>query len=97
MKQAGARRVGVAVCGLYIALVIGLYVYTARPKPGYDGMEWIPFMVLIMPWSTLKGIDWTVIVAGALINTGILYLVGYMIGLAWRALTSRRSENGAGR
>jgi len=83
-------RLGVWLAIIYIATVVAVYFLTAlTTKPDDVGLDWIPFLMLSMPWwyvftrlitpnSLLPAIP------GFILNAGILYLLGMLIGNLWR-------------
>jgi len=54
---------------------MGVFAYTwCKTKPEYLGYDWIPFLMLTIPWSRLGASVWL----GLILNAGLLYLLGVL-------------------
>ena len=66
----------------YLVLVVAVYVLIASvTKPDNVGLDWIPFVMLAMPWYALAP---QLLIVGFMLNAVILYLMGVFIELVWR-------------
>lgn len=64
---------------LIVVIVFALCTLTARPENvGYD---WIPFILLAMPWYRLNP---QLLVPGLIANVGLMYLLGSLLHMIWR-------------
>jgi hypothetical protein len=80
-------RFGLWLAGIYLLLAAGLFLQTAlTTKPGNVGLDWIPFVVLSMPWSRM---DPRFAIPGVLLNGAMLWALG--TALQKLARYSRRS------
>jgi bacteriorhodopsin len=81
MDEAPKRRpnwLGAKVAGTYAVLVAGLFALTAHVSTPSDmGYGWIPLILLAMPWTAARQ---DLLIAGLILNTGILFLVGTIVG-----------------
>ena len=70
-------RFGIYAVILYALVVVGSFAYGwFSNKPGYLGFNWIPFLVLALPWSKIFDAP---AVAGVVLNAGLLYLFGALV------------------
>ena len=66
----------------YLLLVIAVYVLIASvTKPDNVGLDWIPFVMLAMPWYALAP---QLLIIGFIANAAILYGLGALIEILWR-------------
>jgi hypothetical protein len=76
-------RFGVWLAGIYFVLTAALFMVTALgTKPDNVGLDWIPFMVLAMPWSRISA---AMAIPGVFLNTLALLLMGTVLEKIWRA------------
>jgi hypothetical protein len=55
---------------------MGVFAYTSyTTKPDYVGYDWIPFILLTWPWSSIGAKP----LLGLLLNAAILYIVGTVL------------------
>jgi hypothetical protein len=72
------NRLGIYAAATYLFIVALVYVLTAYTgKTDDTGLEWIPFVMLAMPWPK---IDARLLLPGMIINAVILYLLGTLVG-----------------
>lgn len=72
------NRLGICFAVTYLVIAVAVYTITAvTTKPSNVGLDWIPFFMLAMPWSK---IDARLLLPGLIINAGILYLLGTLLG-----------------
>lgn len=70
-------RLGLWLGGIYFTLATALFLVTAlNTKPDNVGLDWIPFMVLTMPWS---GMAPALMIPGVFLNTLALWLLGTLV------------------
>lgn len=79
------NRLGIGLAAGYIVLAVAVYMLTVSQPPD-DGLEWLPFFGLAMPWSALNQ---SLLIPGIIVNAVLLYLCGFLIQLAWRALLTK--------
>jgi hypothetical protein len=83
-KSSKQDPVGSWLAATYLVLVILIYVYTASTTTIYKaGYDWIPFIVLTMPWCRW---GWWFIVPGVITNAILLYGVGRVPHTVWHRL-----------
>jgi hypothetical protein len=70
-------RLGLILTFLYLLIVAGVYLVTAL-GPAEDGLEWMPFVLLAMPWYGLNHTSASLFF-GLLANAGLVYLFGTLI------------------
>jgi hypothetical protein len=75
------HRLGICLAAGYIVLAVAVYMLIAS-RPPDDGLEWLPFFWLGMPWSRLSQ---GFLIPGILVNAVLLYFCGFLIQFAWRA------------
>jgi hypothetical protein len=72
--------------GTYLVLVVAVYILIASvTKPDNVGLDWIPFVMLAIPWYALAP---KLLIVGFILNAAILYLLGVVIELVWRNVIS---------
>ena len=76
------QRWGIILAAAFILLATAVYAVIAS-QPADDGLEWIPLVLLAMPWFKLGQ---NFLIPGILINATLLYLCGILLQLAWRTL-----------
>ena len=75
---------GLSVSLLYCVLVIFVYTYTAtNTKPENVGYDWIPFILLAMPWYRINP---RLLMPGLILNAGVFYLLGVLLPKVWRLI-----------
>jgi hypothetical protein len=71
-------RLGVYAAAIYLFIALLVYVLTAYTgETDETGLSWIPFFMLAMPWPRIDG---RLLLPGLIVNAGILYLVGTLVG-----------------
>jgi len=78
-------RLGIWLAAVYIALVAAALALATIGKPDEFGFRWIPFVELSMPWFAFLEHFFTPdfllpAIPGFVLNAGILFVVGRMIG-----------------
>ena len=87
-----SNRLGIYLSGLYVLVVAAVYGLTAlSAKPSDVGYEWVPFIMLAMPWVRM-GQAQEFLLLGLIANAVILYLFGTLFETA-RRRHSRKSTN----
>jgi hypothetical protein len=77
-------RLGSWFAGIYAVLVVAVFALTAATtKADNVGLDWIPFVMLAMPWYRLNPY---LLFPGFIANAIILYVVGALIEKLWRAV-----------
>jgi hypothetical protein len=66
-----------------IAVIVAYAIIAYTTKPGNVGYDWIPFVLLAMPWYRLYP---PLLLPGLLINTGLMYLLGTLLHMFWGRL-----------
>lgn len=80
--------VGSCLAIAYLVLVMAVYVLIASvTKPDNVGLDWIPFVMLSMPWYALAP---QLLIVGFILNATILYLLGALIEIVWRNVINAR-------
>jgi hypothetical protein len=74
-------RLGICLAGLYAIVVVAVYCLI-RSSPPDDGLEWIPFVMLAMPWFRIAP---ELLIPGLLLNAAILYGIGAFVQTRWRS------------
>jgi hypothetical protein len=75
--------------GFYLAatymliVVVVLALTAATTKPSNVGLDWIPFVLLSMPWYAL---DARLLLPGLVVNAGLMYLLGTLLHALWRRI-----------
>lgn len=88
-------RLGSWIAGIYAALVVAVFALTAATtKPDNVGLDWIPFVMLAMPWYRL---DIHLLFPGFIANVIILYFVGAVIERLWRYAVSKKTASPLGK
>jgi hypothetical protein len=77
-----ARRfyLGIFLAAFYVVIVAAVYCLI-RNSPPDDGMEWIPFVMLAMPWYKMGP---QLLIPGLVLNAGIFFGIGTAIEVIWR-------------
>ena len=75
------HRLGIGLAAAYILLAAGVYLLIAS-QPSDDGLKWLPFVWLAMPWCKLGAFF---LIPGVLINAGLLYFCAVAMTRARRA------------
>jgi hypothetical protein len=77
-------RLGLWLGCIYLALAAALFLVTLlTTNPGNVGLDWIPFVLLGMPWSRH---DMALAVPGVLLNAVILWALGTALQVLVRNL-----------
>ena len=75
---------GFYVAATYVPIVVVVFALTASTtKPSNVGLDWIPFVLLSMPWYAL---DVRLLVPWLIVNVGLMYLVGTLLHALWRRI-----------
>ena len=75
---------GFYLAATYVLIVVFVFALTASTtKPSNVGLDWIPFVLLSMPWYAL---DVRLLVPGLIVNTGLMYLLGTLLHALWRRI-----------
>ncbi len=78
---------GFCTAASYVLIVVGVYAATAlTTKPDSLGHEWIPSMLLAMPWYWL---DRWLLLPGLIVNAALMYLLGAILQTFWRRVITR--------
>lgn len=81
---------GLSVSLLYSLLVILIYTYTAaNTKPENLGYDWIPFILLAMPWYRINP---RLLIPGLIINAVAFYFLGVLLRKVWRLVVLKHSS-----
>ena len=78
---------GISLAAVYVLIVVAVYVLTAASPPD-DGLEWLPFVYLSMPWYAVG--SW-LLFPGFILNAGLLFLLGTLIQKLWRRMRKREA------
>jgi hypothetical protein len=74
--RVAVNRGGFCVAVFYLFIVVFVYAsISLTTKPSNAGYDWIPFMLLAMPWY---GINTGLLFPGLIANAGISYLLGIL-------------------
>jgi|GEM_PF-3193050 len=77
---------GFCVAATYVLIVVVVFAFTASTtKPGNVGYDWIPFILLSMPWY---GLSPRLLLPGLIANAGLMYLLAWQPSGAWSTLLS---------
>ena len=75
---------GFSLTATYLLIVVVAFALTASTtKPSNVGLDWIPFVLLSMPWYAL---DVRLLVPGLIVNTGLMYVLGTLLHALWRRI-----------
>jgi hypothetical protein len=78
---------GLCVATAYMLVVILVFVVTAvNTKPSNVGLDWIPFVLLAMPWYAMNP---QLLLPGMAANAAIMYLLGTVLQTFWRRVILR--------
>jgi membrane protein DedA with SNARE-associated domain len=93
------KNLGAVFTSIYLALILVLIILIPISK----GLSFLPLLALTEPWHYLIfktswnqpnfWISLSVILIAALLNAGILYLIGYAINRLFAALMKRLNKN----
>jgi hypothetical protein len=73
---------GFCVAATYVLAVVFVFALTAyTTKPDNVGLDWIPFVLLAMPWYFLNT---RLLLPGLILNVGLMYLLGTLLHTLWR-------------
>lgn len=78
-------RLGIYLVVLFVFLAVAVYAAIALSSHGDDGLEWIPFVLLAMPWLRM-GQAQEFLFPGLIANAVILYLLGTLLEKVWRSV-----------
>jgi hypothetical protein len=82
---------GFCVAVTYVLTVIVVFVFTAATtRPGNVGLDWIPFILLSVPWYGLKP---RLLFPGLIANIGVMYLAGTPLETFWRRVILKIQED----
>ena len=80
---------GFCVAAAYVLIVVAVLVLTALTTKVSDvGLDWIPFVLLAMPWYAFHN---QLLLPGLIANAGLLYLLGTVLERFSRRLGRRKS------
>jgi hypothetical protein len=75
--KARPNRVGIYAAVSYAFIVVLVYSYTSfTTKPDNVGLDWIPFVMLAMPWYAINS---QFLFPGLIVNAGILFFLGTLV------------------
>lgn len=75
------NRAGFCAAAIYVLIVVLVFSVTAyNTKPSNVGYDWIPFVLLSMPWYRL---DPQLLFPGLIANAGLMYLLGTLLDTLW--------------
>jgi len=87
LRKGPADPVGIYLATAYLFLVVIVFVFTrTTTKPGNVGYDWIPFIMLAVPWYFVNPRFF--LLPGFVVNAGLLYL----FGMACNKLRHRTSK-----
>ena len=70
------------MAAIYVIAVVVVYaVISNTTKPENVGYDWIPFVLLAMPWYRLYP---PLLLPGIFINIGLMYFLGTLLHMLWR-------------
>jgi hypothetical protein len=73
---------GFCVAATYLLIVVVVFAFTAyNTKPDNVGYDWIPFVLLSMPWYAVGA---RFLLPGLIANAGLMYLLGTLLQTLWR-------------
>jgi len=70
---------GFRLAAIYVLAVV--FVFALTTKPDNVGLDWIPFVLLAIPWYLL---DTRLLLPGLILNVGLMYLLGTLLHTRWR-------------
>ena len=77
---------GFCVAATYVLIVVVIFTFTASTtKPSNVGYDWIPFILLSMPWYA---INQRLLLPGLIANAGLMYSLGTLLQFSGPALSS---------
>jgi hypothetical protein len=72
---------GFCVAATYVLVVVVVFAVSAyTTKPGNVGYDWIPFVLLAMPWYRLHT---QLLLPGLIVNASLMYLLGTLLHTFW--------------
>lgn len=78
---------GFCVAATYVLIVVVVFAFTASTtKPGNVGYDWIPFILLSMPWY---GLSPRLLLPGLIANAVLMYLLGMLFQTFWCRVIKR--------
>ena len=78
---------GFCVAATYALIVIVVFGFTEMiTKPSNVGYDWIPFILLSMPWYAINA---RLLLPGLLANAGLMYLLGTALQALYGSVTGR--------
>jgi hypothetical protein len=83
------NRFGMYLAVSYVLIVVVVFTITLiSTKPSNVGLDWIPFIMLAMPWFAM-GQAQEFLLPGLIANVVILYLLGTFFEMARRRIFRR--------
>ncbi len=91
LTRARINQGGFCVSATYVLIVITVFAFTAATtKPSNVGLDWIPFILLSMPWYALNT---RLLFPGLVANACLMYLLGTILQSFWnRVVNSKLSQ-----
>jgi hypothetical protein len=81
---------GLCVATTYALVVIFIFVLTAiNTKASNVGYDWIPFVLLSMPWYALNP---KMLLPGLVVNAVVMYLLGTLLQAFWSKFIRQRQQ-----
>jgi hypothetical protein len=78
---------GFCVLATYVLIVVVVFAFTASTtKPSNVGYDWIPFILLSMPWYA---INQRLLLPGLIANAGLMYLLGTLLQACWSRIVKK--------
>jgi hypothetical protein len=72
---------GFCVAATYVLVVFVVFAFSAfTTKPDNVGYDWIPFVLLAMPWYRLNT---QLLLPGLIANAGLMYVLGALLHTFW--------------
>ena len=83
-----ALRSGIYAAAFYVVIVVAVFaLIAANTKPDNVGLDWIPFVMLAMPWYRLNP---QLLIPGLIANAVILFLLGTLLDWLMRYIFRRK-------